>query len=1046
MFSRFFIERPIFASVISITIVLIGVIAMGKLPIARYPQVSPPTITVSAVYPGANATTIAETVAAPIEEQVNGVEGMTYMTSTSSDDGTMNLSITFEIGTDLDMASVLVQNRVAAAEPGLPEDVKRQGIETKKKSSETTLFIAVYSPGEQLDALFLQNFATLQMLDPIKRVKGVGDVTIFGVGDYGMRLWLDPDRIVGLGLSIDQVLQAVREQNVEVAAGQIGQPPVPPGQAFQYSVTTKGRLITPEEFGDIVIKIGTEGSIVRLHDIARIERGSNNYKMLSSFNGEPCAVIAVYQLPGANAIEVVNGIKATLVGLTPQFPTGLDYSISYDSTDVIRASIKEVVITLLITVALVILTVYIFLQNFRATLIPAVTIPVSLIGTFAVMLIFGFSINQISLFGLVLAIGIVVDDAIVVVENVTRHLDEGGCTPREAAIRSMKEVSGPVIATTLVLLAVFVPTAFMPGIAGQLFQQFALTIAIATFFSSINALTLSPALAGILLRPSPKKQFIVWRWFNGALDKTTKVYTYMVRTLLRLAVVGVLGFVGIVLVAIYGFGQLPNGFVPQEDEGWCLINIQLPDAASLERTSVVSNHVTDMAMETPGVQEVINITGYSLMNGSAASNGATILAIFEDWDDRTEPEVSQASIIGSLNRRFFGIQDAVVMAFAMPSLPGLGTSGGLAMQIQDTGGAGLASLEGIANTMVEDGMTQTSLTNFYSGFRANVPQLFVDINRDQALSKNVSLDSIFRTLQTYLGSIYVNDFTYLGRTFQVKAQAEGRFRDTPSDIGRLQVQTRDGTMVPLGAFVDVKEVLGPQTVYRHNVYPAAKIVARPAPGFTSGDAMDVMEGMADRLLPTSMNYEWTEIAYQQRSSGSPIGIFLFAILLVYLVLAAQYESWSIPLSVCFSVPTALLGAVAALMLRGMDNNLYTQIGIVLLIGLSAKSAILIVEFARERRNAGASIKDAALDAAKLRFRAVLMTAFSFILGVIPLLIAEGAGAESRKAMGTTVFGGMLAATVISLLAVPMLYMVVQWTSDKLRGVKDPVTTVDEPAG
>ena len=1034
MFSRIFIERPIFASVISITIVLLGIVSIGKLPIARYPQIAPPTINVAAVYPGANATTIAETVAAPIEEQVNGVENMLYMTSTSSDDGTMNLSIVFEIGTDLDMASVLVQNRVAAAEPGLPEDVKRQGIETKKKSSETTLFISVYSPGEAFDALFLQNFVTLQLIDPIKRVDGVGDVTIFGAGDYGMRIWLDPDRVVALGLSIDQVLQAVREQNVEVAAGQIGQPPVPPGQAFQYSVTTKGRLITPDEFEEIVIKIGDDGTVVRLGDVARVEQGSSNYNMLSSYNGEPSAVIAVYQLPGANAIDVVDGIKSTLKNLSDGFPEGLDYSISYDSTDVILASIKEVVITLFITVLLVILTVYVFLQNFRATLIPAVTIPVSLIGTFAVMLVFGFSINQISLFGLVLAIGIVVDDAIVVVENVTRHLDAGGCTPREAALRSMKEVSGPVIATTLVLLAVFIPTAFMPGIAGQLFQQFALTIAIATVFSSINALTMSPALAGILLRPSPPKQFFVWKWFNNALDSTTRVYSYLVRTLLRLAVVGVLAFVGIVVVSIYGFGQLPTGFVPQEDEGWCVVNVQLPDAASLERTEAVSSRVAEIVMATPGVEEVINLTGYSLMNGSGASNGATILAIFEDWDERTEPEVSQAAIIGSLNRQFSTIEEGLVMAFAMPSLPGLGTSGGLAMQIQDTGGAGLSTLEAVANNMVLDGSTQTSLTNFYSGFRANVPQLFVDIDRDQALSKNVSMDSVFRTLQAYLGAVYVNDFTYLGRTFQVKAQAEGRFRNNPEDIGRLQVQSRDGTMVPLGSFVDVREVLGPQTVYRHNVYPAAKVVARPAPGFTSGDAMQVMDGMADRLLPSSMKYEWTELAYQQQSSGSPVGIFLFAILLVYLVLAAQYESWSIPLSVCFAVPTALLGAVAALMVRGMDNNLYTQIGIVLLIGLSAKSAILIVEFARERRNEGASLIEAAMDAARLRFRAVLMTAFSFILGVIPLLVATGAGAESRQAMGTTVFGGMLVATIVSLLAVPMLYMVIQWTSEKLRGV------------
>lgn len=1035
MFSKYFIERPIFSSVLSIIIVLLGIIAIGALPIARYPQIAPPTINVTAIYPGASAATIAETVAAPIEEQINGVEGMLYMTSTSSDDGTMSLAITFEIGTDLDMANVLVQNRVAAAEPGLPEDVKRQGVTTKKRSSETTLFIAVYSPGEKLDALFLQNFSTLQLLDPIKRVNGVGDVTIFGVGDYGMRLWLDPDRIVGLGLSVDQVLQAVREQNVEVAAGQIGQPPVPAGQSFQYSVTTRGRLDTPEQFSDIVIKIGEDGRIVRLKDVARVEQGSSSYRMSSSYNGEPCAVIAVYQLPGANAIEVADGVVATLEQLRSGFPEGMDFAVSYNSTDVIRASVEEVVITLFITIILVILTVYVFLQNFRATLIPALTIPVSLIGTFAVMLIFGFSINQLTLFGLVLAIGIVVDDAIVVVENVTRHLDAGDCTPREAAIRSMKEVSGPIVATTLVLLAVFVPTAFIPGISGQLFQQFALTISIATVFSSINALTMSPSLSAILLRPTPPTTFFLWKWFNGAMDSSTRMYTWAVRALLRLAVVGVVAFVGVILVGVYGFGQLPSGFVPQEDEGWCIINVQLPDAASLERTEAVASHVSEIALATPGVREVINISGYSLMNGASSSNSASVLAMFDSWDLRTTPELSQGAIIGSMNRKFSQIQEAIVSGFAMPSLPGLGTSGGLAMQVQDTGGAGLGALEGIANIMVEDGRTQTSLMNVFTGFRANVPQLYVDIDREQALSKNVGLDAVFRTMQTYLGSSYVNDYTLFGRTFQVKAQAEGRFRDKASDIEQLEVQSRSGSMIPLGAFVNVKEVLGPQTVYRHNVYPAAKIVALPASGFTSGDAIEVMEGMANRLLPSSMKYEWTEIAYQQQSAGSPIGIFIFAIILVYLVLAAQYESWSIPLSVCFAVPTALLGAVAALMARDMDTNLYTQIGIVLLIGLSAKSAILIVEFARERHAAGVSIRGAAIEAAQIRFRAVLMTAFSFILGVIPLLIASGAGAESRQAMGTTVFGGMLVATVISLLAVPMLYMVIQSISEKLSGSK-----------
>ncbi|MBC22722.1 MAG: hydrophobe/amphiphile efflux-1 family RND transporter [Phycisphaerae bacterium] len=1034
MFSKFFIERPIFAGVISILTILVGVICMIALPIARYPDIAPPTINVEAVYPGADAVTIAETVAAPIEQQVNGVEGMMYMTSTSADDGTMNLSITFEVGVDLDMANVLVQNRVTAAEPGLPEEVKRQGIEINKKSSETTLFISLYSPDESQDALFLNNYATLQLLDQIKRVDGVGDVSIFGVGEYGMRIWLDPDQLRSKDLTTDEVIGAVQQQNVQVAAGQVGQPPIPPGQAFQYSVTTKGRLLSPEEFEGIVIKTDADGRMVRLGDVARVELGSHTYKMSSSYNGQPAAVIAVYQLPGANAISVANGVKDKISLLSERFPDGMDYAISYDSTDVITASIKEVVVTLLITIILVILTVYVFLQNWRATVVPAVTIPVSLIGTFAVMLVMDFSINQLSLFGLVLAIGIVVDDAIVVVENVTRHLERGDCTPREAAVRSMQEVTGPVIATTLVLLAVFVPTAFMPGISGRLFQQFALTISIATAFSSINALTLSPALSAILLRKSAPSRFFLWRAFNSTLDGTTRVYNRIVRLFLKLAVVGIACFIGLVVLAVYGFGKLPTGFVPQEDEGWCIVNIQLPDAASLERTDAVADRVEKIVMDTPGVREAITISGFSLVNGAASSNSGTMIVMFEDWDLRDEPELLQDSIIMSLNRELSGIQEAIVMAFAMPSLPGLGTSGGVAMQIQDRGGAGLGSLEATVNAMVQDGRTQTALAGPYAGFRANVPQVYVDIDRDQVLAKQVSMDAVFKTLQVNLGSAYVNDFTLFGRTYQVKAQALGEYRKSPADIARLEVRSRTGQMIPIGAFADIRETVGPQTVYRHNVYPSAKFVARAAPGHTSGDAMTIMAGMADRLLPSSMGFEWTELAFQQQSSGSASIIFLFAILVVYLVLAAQYESWTVPLSVCFAVPTALLGAVAALMIRDMDNNLYTQIGLVLLIGLSAKSAILIVEFAKEKRDAGEPLVEAAAEAARLRFRAVLMTAFSFILGVIPLLVATGAGAMSRQAIGTTVFGGMVLSTVISLVAVPMLYMVIQWMSERARGV------------
>ncbi|MCK4873559.1 MAG: multidrug efflux RND transporter permease subunit [Phycisphaerales bacterium] len=1036
MFSRLFIYRPIFATVISIVIVIVGLVAMVTLPIARYPEIAPPTIQVSAVYPGANAQTVAETVATPIEQQINGVEGMAYLSSTSAADGSMNITVTFDVGTDLDMANVLVQNRVATAEPKLPEEVKRLGVTVKKKSAEITLFVCMFSPSGDYDDLYLSNYATLYVRDELARVPGVGDVSIFGAGDFSMRIWLDPTRLQALHLTTNDVVTALRDQNVQVAAGQIGRAPAPEGQAFQYTINALGRLQSVEQFENVIVRSGADGQLVRVKDLARVELGSQSYDVQSRFNGHPSCALGVYQLPGANALDVADGVNDAMTRLAERFPEGLTYEVAYDSTDVIRSSIKEVVVTLFITLALVILTVYVFLQNFRATLIPTITIPVSLIGTFAVMAALGYSINQLTLFGLVLVIGIVVDDAIVVVENVTRHLDEGETDPKKAAVKAMNEVTGPVIATTLVLLAVFIPTIFLASITGQLFRQFAVTISVATVFSSINALTMSPALCGVLLRPSTGKPFILFRAFNWGLDRTTSGYLFVVRGALRGAVVGLILFLGLTSLAVFGFAKLPTGFIPQEDEGWAIANVRLPDGAALQRTEAVMANVTDtlVAMNDSGVENVISITGFSLLDGAVASNTGSVIFTLDHWDDRPGRELHQNAILNRVRDQLSRLQEAVVIAFAPPSLPGIGMAGGFAMQIQDRAGGSLTELERSAQAFARAAGDHPAIrAPVYSSFRANVPQLHVEIDREQVRSLGIPLQDVFSTLGAYLGSAYVNDFNDFGRIFQVKLQAESEFRATPDDIRRLEIRAPSGKMVPLGSLLDVREVLGPQIVFHHNLYAAAKLSGTPAPGFTSGDAMQALADVAASDLPNTMGYDWTELSYQEnKASGGTAIIFLFSIVLVYLVLAAQYESWSIPISVCMAVPTALLGAVAALMIRDIDNNVYTQIGVVLLIGLSAKTAILIVEFAKVQRDEGKSIVDAALKAARLRFRAVLMTAFSFILGVIPLLVASGAGAESRQALGTTVFGGMLVATVVSVVSVPMLYRIIQAVSEKLR--------------
>ncbi|WOO43448.1 multidrug efflux RND transporter permease subunit [Rubellicoccus peritrichatus] len=1039
MFSHFFIRRPVFAAVISIVTVIIGLFALITLPVDRYPDIAPPTITVTASYPGADSQTVADTVATPIEQSVNGVEDMIYMSSISANDGSMSLTVTFETGTDVDMANVLTQNRVSKSTSSLPQEVQRLGVTVDKKSTSANVYVAFYSPDGSYNDLFVSNYLDLQIKDEIARVPGVGNVQTFGAGKYSMRVWLDPQVMKARGVTVTEVTNAIQEQNVQVAAGTVGVPPAPPNQAFQYTVNVDGRLVDAEQFGDIIIRTadGNGGGVLRIRDIGRVELGAESYLTSSRFNGKPSAIMAAYQIPGANAIEVTDGIIAKLEELSKSFPEGLDYKVVYDNTLIIKSSIKEVVKTLFEALILVILTVFIFLQNFRATIIPAITIPVSLTGTFAAMAVVGFSINQLTLFGMVLVIGIVVDDAIMVVENCSRHIEEGK-SPKDAAFKAMSEVSGPVIATTLVLLAVFVPAAFLSGITGILFKQFAVTISIATIFSSINALTLSPALCSILLRKQPEKVNFFFRGFNFGMDKMVKGYSGTVKLALRKCVIGLVLFLGLVFLSGWGFVQLPTGFVPQEDEGYCIVAIQLPDGAALDRTRDIADQVGEIVGQTPGVANYIAVSGFSLLDGAAASNTAFAIAVFEPWDDRG-PEEHQSAIIQNLNRQFYAIQKAQSFAFPVPSLPGVGLSGGFTMMIQDRGGVGLQTLQEVSQQYISDGNSQSALTGMYTTFRANVPQLFLDIDREQVKNRNLSLDSIWDALQVYLGSSYVNDFTLFNRVFKVYAQAEQEFRAEPKDIRALNIQAPNGEMVPLGGLLDIDEIVGPQTITRYNLYPSVKIMGNATPGHSSGDAMEVLANMADRTLPTTMGYDWTDLSYQQASaSGSTTIIFALAIVLVYLVMAAQYESWSLPISVVLAVPTALAGAVAANMIRGYDNNVYTQIGIVLLIGLSTKSAIMIVEFAKVQRESGMSPFDAALSAAKLRFRPVLMTALSFILGVLPLLIATGAGGESQRAIGTSVFGGMIVATVVSVIIVPMLYFIVQTLTEKVTGKKVPI--------
>lgn len=1031
--SRFFINRPIFASVIAIVIIIAGVVTLLNLPIAQYPEISPPTVKVSASYPGASAKVVSESVAQPIEEQVNGVEDMLYMSSTCSNDGSYSLTITFDVGTDLDMATVLVQNRVAIAEASLPDTVKRLGVTTKKQSTDIVLMLAMNDPDDSFDSLYLSNYATLNIKDEITRLDGVGDVTIFGAGDYSMRIWLDPNQLQARDLTTNEVSAAIEEQNVQVAAGQIGQPPLEKGQAFQYVINAEGRLDQVSQFEDIIVKTGREGSVTKLKDIARIELGARSYGTASQYKGQETALLAVYQLPGANALDLSQRVQSKMEELSQSFPQGLTYEVPLDTTDFVRASIDEVIETLIIAIILVFITIFVFLQDWRATLIPAVTIPVSLIGAFAVMGLMGFSLNMLTLFGLVLAIGIVVDDAIVVVENTSRNIDEQGLAPKEATIQAMQEVSGPIVSTTLVLLSVFIPTAFMGGITGQMYMQFALTIAASTVFSALNALTLSPALSALFLRPSREHKNIFFRAFNRFFSFSTNGYMRLMGGMVRKAFLVLILFAGMTALTGWGFLSLPTGFVPTEDQGYILASAQLPDGASFERTQGVVSQMNEVFSGMEGIDSWVNVAGFSLLDGTVASNAATAWIVMDSWEERTSPDLSQEALLKKAWHTLGQIQEAEIQIFAPPPISGLGVSGGFSMELQDRSSLGFATLQNMAQEISQDANSQSGLENVYSTFRANVPQYVVKLNRTKAKTMGVPLSQVFNALQAYLGSAYVNDFDKFGRNYQVNIQAEAGFRSQVQDITKLEVKNSEGQMLPLGTLIDVQQVFGPQIINRHNMYPAASISGSPASGYSSGQAMNIMETLSEHKLPPGMGFEWTGISFQEKLAGSSI-LFIFglAVVFVYLVLCAQYESWGISLGVILAVPLALLGTVAALMIRHMDVNVYTQIGIVLLIALACKNAILIIEFARDARRQGKGVLESALEASRLRFRPILMTSFAFILGVFPLVIASGAGAASRQALGTAVFGGMIAATFLSVVFVPCIYVVIQSATDWMK--------------
>jgi hydrophobe/amphiphile efflux-1 (HAE1) family protein len=1036
--SSFFIDRPIFASVLAIIITVAGLLAMPVLPISEYPEIVPPTVVVSGQYPGASPKTIAETVITPLEQQINGVENAIYTSSTSTPDGSFSITVTFRLGTNLDIAQVQTQNRVSQAEPRLPDVVRQVGLVTQKRSPDLTMVVFLRSVDGRYDSLYLRNYAVIQIRDVLARLQGAGDVEVFGSGDYAMRLWLDPSKIAARSMDVDEVLAAVREQNVQVAAGQIGGQPALPGTQFQYIVNAQGRLQTEQEFGNIVVKNGTNGETTYLRDVARLELGPDTYALRSMLDGKPAVAVPVFQLPGANALDLSTSVRAAMKDLAKNFPEGVTYEIDYDPTVFVRSSIEAVVHTLFEAVLLVVLVVIVFLQTWRASVIPLVAVPVAIVGTMAALLAAGFSINSLTLFGLVLATGIVVDDAIVVVENIERKIEDG-LNPTAAAHAAMGEVTRPIISIMLVLCAVFVPVAFVSGLTGQFYRQFGITIAASTIISTFNSLTLSPALAALLLKPRHAPPDVFQRginrvlggffgWFNRVFERGSVRYGHGVSRITAIRGTVLVVFAVLLVCTWAIFRVVPGGFIPAQDKQYLVGVVQLPDAASLDRTEKVVRQISEIAQKTPGVDHTIGFSGLSVQGFVNLSNAAVCFFPLKPFEERKSKNLSAAAIAGSLNKQFGAIQDAVIFAVPPPPVQGLGNTGGFKLFLQDRGAHGYDELARVTNEVLNKARQQRELNPYatYTTFQNSVPQLYADVDRIKAKQQSVPLSSVFDTLQAYLGSVYVNDFNRFGRTYRVYAQAEAQFRNQPEDIANLKMRNLRGDMVPMGAVADVRFESGPDRVSHYNVYLASDINSQGAPGVSSGQANAAMERVLKETLPNGFGYEWTDLTFQQKSAGNTaLLVFPICVLLVFLILSAQYESWALPLAVILIVPMCLLSAMVGVWLKGSDNNVLTQIGFIVLVGLACKNAILIVEFARERVEHGLAPVDAAIQACRLRLRPILMTSFAFIFGVIPLVIASGAGSEMRQAIGIAVFAGMLGVTTFGLFLTPVFFVTIE---------------------